>query len=93
MTDHSALPTRVSRFGDLCAWLRKMLPTIVQETAIFVGWIAFGQILLGYEQWIAGVWATLGGPFVEVLVLCWRWMCDAWPDLHDNNHKPEVSAP
>ena len=81
MADHSALPTKASRFGDFCAWLRKHLPTIIQEAAIFVGWIALGQILLGYQQWTAGVWATLAGPLVEVLVLCWRSMCAAWPDL------------
>lgn len=81
MADHTALPTKASRFGDLCAWLRKHLPTILQETAIFTGYIAFGQIMFGYGQWIAGLWATLAGPFVEVLVLCWRSMRAAWPDL------------
>jgi hypothetical protein len=83
MADHTALPTKASRFGDFCAWLRKCLPAILQSAAIFVGWIAFGQIMFEYEQWTAGVWATMGGPFVEVLVLCWRWMKAAWPDLDD----------
>jgi hypothetical protein len=86
MADHTALPTRASRFGDLCAWLRKQLPSILQATAIFVGWIALGQIMFEYRQWTAGVWATLGGPFLEVLVICWRSMRAAWPDLDDGPH-------
>jgi hypothetical protein len=88
MADHTALPTRASRFGDFCAWLRKMMPSIVQSAAIFVGWIVFGQIMFEYRQWTAGVWATLAGPFVEVLVICWRWMKAAWPDLDDGPRAP-----
>lgn len=81
MADHTALPTKASRFGDLCAWLRKQLPAILQSASIFTGWIAFGQIMFAYQQWTAGVWATLAGPFVEVLVICWRLMVAAWPEL------------
>ena len=73
----------LERARDLAVWLHAHGPAVLQETAIFVGWIAFGQIMFGYEQWTAGVWATMGGPFVEVLVLCWRSMCAAWPDLHE----------
>jgi hypothetical protein len=84
MADHTALPTRASRFGDLCARLRKHLPEIVRVLTILTGWIALGQIMFEYRQWTAGVWATLGGPFLEVLVICWRWMVAAWPDLAES---------
>jgi hypothetical protein len=88
MATHLAEPTSAERVGDLCAWLRKMLPAILQSAAIFVGWIALGQIMFEYRQWTAGVWATLGGPFLEVLVICWRSMVAAWPDLDDGPRAP-----
>jgi hypothetical protein len=41
-----------------------------------------------YQQWTAGLWATLAGPLVEVSVVCWRSMCAAWPDLNDSPRAP-----
>jgi len=89
MANHTPGPTTgltrwlLERARDLIAWLLPRLPRILQEAAILAGWIALGQIMFEYQQWTAGLWATLAGPFVEVLVLCWRSMCAAWPHLNE----------
>jgi hypothetical protein len=87
MADHTALPTRASRFGDLCAWLRKFLPSILQASAVAVG-LAAAVLLLAEDAPDIAVGIFLGGGFAETLVICWRSMVAAWPDLDDGPRAP-----
>jgi hypothetical protein len=79
MATHVADPTQVERVGDVCAWLRKMMPSILQATAVAVGLLA-ATLLLAEDAPDMAVGVFLGGGFSLTLVVCWRLMCAAWPD-------------
>jgi hypothetical protein len=82
MADHTALPTGTERVGDLCAWLRKLGPQILQASAVAAGLAAAVMLLADCAPGLA-IGIFLGGGWCEALVICWRWMVAAWPDLGD----------
>lgn len=79
MADHTALPTGSERVGDVCAWLRKFLPSIVVAGAVAAG-LAAATLLLAEDAPDMAIGVALGGGFAEALVICWRLMVAAWPD-------------
>jgi hypothetical protein len=86
VADHTALPTGTERVGDLCAWLRKFGPQILQASAVTVGLAATVLLLAECVPSIA-IGVFLGGGWCEALVICWRLMVAAWPDLDDGQEQ------
>jgi hypothetical protein len=79
MATHLAEPTSTERVGDLCAWLRKFGPQILQASAVAVGLAAAVMLLAECVPSIA-IGVFLGGGFSEALVICWR-LADPAPEV------------